>query len=40
MFNEERSVMGENARSLVVEKYGEHLVVEATMGAVASAVKG
>ena len=40
MSDGERSVMGENGRSLVVEKYGEHLVVEATMRAVESAVNG
>jgi glycosyltransferase involved in cell wall biosynthesis len=40
MGGEERSAMGENGRSLVTEKYGEHLVVGATMRAVDSAVNG
>jgi glycosyltransferase involved in cell wall biosynthesis len=36
----ERLTMGANGRTLVSQKYSEHLVVEATMRAVESAVKG
>jgi glycosyltransferase involved in cell wall biosynthesis len=39
MTGEERATMGENGRVLVSENYGEHLVIEATMRAVESAVQ-
>lgn len=37
--DDERARMGENGRTLVAERFGEHLVVEATMRAVESAVQ-
>lgn len=38
MTGEERSYMGDKGRALVSEKFGEHLVVDATMRAIESAV--
>ena len=39
MTEQERARMGENGRALVSKQYGEHLVIEATMSAVESAVQ-
>lgn len=40
MTTAERADMGENGRTLISQKFSEHLVVEAAMRAVASAAKG